>query len=1164
MEFRVLGPLEVWDGERPLPLGGAKQRGVLALLLLDANRVVAAERLIDELWGESPPETAATGLQVYVSRLRKVLQPETLVTQPPGYVLRVEPDQIDAYRFEQLLAAARDARAGGEVRRASALLEEALALWRGPALADFAYEPFAQPEIARLEELRLVAREERIEARLALGLHAELVGELEGLIAEHPLRERLRAHLMVALYRSGRQADALEAYQAARRALVEGLGIEPGQELRELEKAVLTQDASLAFTGPGAELDEPTEAARGVFVGREAELGELLGDLEDALARRGRLVLVHGEPGIGKSRLAEEVVSHARARGARVLVGRCWEAGGAPAYWPWVQLLRSYVRQNDAADLRSQLGRGGAHLAPLVPELRDIVPDLDDVDSLDSESARFRLFDAAAEFLRNASQARPLLLFLDDLHAADAPSLLLLQFLARELGSARILVLGAYRDVDPTPAEPLSAMLAEIAREPVSRRLSLRGLGEREVAEYVDLTASEIASHALVTTLHDETEGNPLFVGEIVRLLSAEGVSSGSTADVQLAIPETVRDVITRRLSHLSEASNRLLLQASVLGREFSVAALARMGGVSEEEVLEALDDAVSARIVGDAPGTAGRLRFAHALMRDTLYESLPATRRIRLHRKAVEALEDLYGGEPSPHVAELAHHAMAGRDFEKGLRFARRAGDRALDLLAYEEALRLYESALEALELAGRSDERTRCELLLARGTSAARAGNTPAADEALLEAAAIARRLGLSRELARAAAEYGGRKVWARGSEAPRLVPLLEEGLAGLGADGVELRARLLARLAGALRDERLRDHRDAVSKEAVDLARRTDNPNALADALDGRAMAILAPDTLAECIAVASELCEVAEGIGDREHMVDGYMQRAAARVVVGDIAAVEADLDAAGVVAEQLAQPAHLWDVSGARAMLALAAGRLSEGEELVERAWALGERAVPGAVPVYRLQRYTLCDFLGGVEQVEGALRDLVDHHPARPVFRCVLAHLHARLGRLPHAERALAELARDDFSDLPFDQEWLFAMSLLAETSALVDNPYSASALYTLLLPWGALNVADMAEGIRGSVSRYLGLLAFTLSRWEDAARHFEDALAMNEKMGARPWLAHTQHDYARMLLARGGSGYRERAGELLDAALATYRELGMEGHAASASALAKEGAPTA
>jgi DNA-binding SARP family transcriptional activator len=257
VEFRILGPLEVRSDDRPLQLGGAKPRAVLAILLTRANEVVSRDRLIDELWAENPPATAVNVLQGYVSDLRKALGSGGLVTRAPGYMVAVEPGQLDLHRFERLVEESRATLARGDAGRAADTLREALALWRGSPLADFAYEPFAQAEITRLEELRLVALEWRIEADLVVGRHAELVGELEALIPKHPLRERLRAQLMLALYRSGRQAEALEAYQEARRALVDELGIDPSQSLQELEKAILRQDPALEPT-PAA----PASAAR--------------------------------------------------------------------------------------------------------------------------------------------------------------------------------------------------------------------------------------------------------------------------------------------------------------------------------------------------------------------------------------------------------------------------------------------------------------------------------------------------------------------------------------------------------------------------------------------------------------------------------------------------------------------------------------------------------------------------------------------------------------------------------------------------------------------------------------------------------------------------------------------------------------------------------------
>ena len=627
MEFRILGPLEVVADGQALDLGGPKQRALLAIFLMEANRVVSSDRLIAALWDEAPPETARKALQVYVSKLRKQFGKERLETKAPGYLLRLGPDELDLARFRRL-------QQEGE-------FEEALSLWRGPPLAEFAYERFAQAEIERLEELRLACLEERIERDLARGRHVELVGELDALVREYPLRERIRGQLMLALYRSGRQAEALEAYQAARHALVEELGIEPERALRDLHQAVLKQDSSLDLVATTEEADEAAERSRSAFVGRTRELAELTAALDEALVGRGRLVLLAGEPGIGKSRLAEEVSSRARKRGGRVLVGRCWEAGGAPAYWPWVQAVRSYIGRTEPAVLRTQLGAGSVDVAQIVPELREILSDLPALPSLEPEAARFRLFDSMTTFLKNAASARPLVIVLDDLHAADEPTLLLLQFVTRELGECRLLLVAAYRDVDPTLADPLTTALTELAREPVTRTLALGGLEQANVARFIELASGEAPNQELVATVHEETEGNPLFVGEIVRLLLTEGRLDASAAG-EFALPQSVKDVIGRRLRHLSTDCNRILTLASVLGREFDLRVLAKVGAVDRDTLLGLLDESIMARVVSELPGTTGRLRFAHALIRDTVYEALTSTRRAQLHRQIGEALEDL------------------------------------------------------------------------------------------------------------------------------------------------------------------------------------------------------------------------------------------------------------------------------------------------------------------------------------------------------------------------------------------------------------------------------------------------------------------------------------------------------------------------------------------
>ena len=703
MEFRILGPLEVISDGKALDLGGAKQRALLAVLLLNPNEVVSRDRLVDALWEENPPNTAEKALQVHVSKLRKQLGSDRIVTKAPGYAIRVEPGELDVERFERL---------AGEGGRQ---LVDALALWRGPPLADVAHTRFARQEIGRLQERRLAVLEERIEADLALGRRADLIAELEALAAEHPLRERFRALLMLALYRGGRQAEALDVYQEARRKLVHELGIEPGRELRELHQTILRQDPVLEPRADPRAVERRREDAGG-FVGREPELAELSSGLDDAFAGRGQLFLLQGEPGIGKSRLADEVVNRAARRGALVLIGRCWEAGGAPAYWPWTQALRAYVRAAEPGDVRQQLGASAADVARIVPQLYELFPGLAESGAADSEAARIRLFDSTASFLMRAAAERPLVLVLDDLHVADEPSLLLLRHVASSLEDSGVLVVGTFRDLDPA-VQAVETTLAELGRLPVMRRVRLPGLDRGEVAQLAELTAGVAPAEQLVAELFAETEGNPLFVLEVVRLLAFEG-RLGSKAPNGTPIPQTIREAIGRRLRTLSGECRRVLSLGSVLGREFGLVALERTADYTGiDRLLGVLDEAIAARVVEDLPGSFGRLRFGHALIRDTLYEEIPATHRRRLHLRVAEVLETLYAGNSEPHLAELAHHfslALPAAAPETALEYAMRAGRRAADVLADEEAVRLYRLAVDILERTGVKDDARRRELLV------------------------------------------------------------------------------------------------------------------------------------------------------------------------------------------------------------------------------------------------------------------------------------------------------------------------------------------------------------------------------------------------------------------------------------------------------------------
>jgi DNA-binding SARP family transcriptional activator len=1140
VEFGILGALEVRVGGAPVALGGPRERALLAVLLLNANELVPTDRLVDELWGEEPPRAAVKTVQVYVSRWRKVLGADAIVTSPAGYRLRVDPDRFDLLRFERLARAGREALTAGDAATAGKRLGEALSLWRGAPLADFAYEPFAQAEVARLEEMRLVAVEDRIEADLRCGRAIELVGELRGLTARHPLRERLRRQLMLALYRSDRQAEALDVYRDTRATLVEELGIEPSRDLQDLERAILGQDPSLRR--PGARL---APRAAGAFVGRDAELAALVGALGDAEAGRGGVFLLSGEPGIGKSRLADEVAARARDRGLRVLRGRCWEAGGAPGYWPWVQALRSYVRGADPDLLRVRLGRGAPELAEMLPELREVL-DLPRPAVHDPEALRFRLFDAIAAFLHGLGNERGLVVVLDDLHAADEPSLLLLEFLAQNLADARVLVLGAYRDTETAPGDPLGRVIGGLVKEPMVGRVALDGLGRTDVSEYVELSAGRRAPESVIDAIHQSTAGNPLFVAETVRLLASEGRLD--RVDAPTVVPAGVREAIDRRLQRLSEDARAVLTVASVLGREFDPRVLQRL----RPGEVDALDEAIAARLVTAAPGAPGMLRFAHALVRDALYEAIPASDRRELHGRVAEELERRHVAEPGPYLAKLALHFFEAASAESAIEYARLGAERAAAQLAYEEAARLYRLALRALELSDAADESRLCDLLLGLGDAQARAGDDADAKETFLRAAEVARRAQLAERLGRAALGYGGRWVWMTMRGDPHIIPLLEEAIVGLPDEDSELRARLLARLAGGplkVGGDATRPRRFELSAQAVAMARRLGDALVLAWTLDGRKVAIWGPDTLEEHWAVIEELCQLAEQAGDLEQLVDAHICRLIKLFERFELSRFATEYGRAAKAAEELRQPGQRWLVEVMAPMHALLVGRLADAERLIEQAYELGRKPAPWDAHICSLlQRFVLQGLEGRVASVEQELSSAAADYPYYPVLQAALASLYAELGDRAACRAAFEVLAPDDFAGLPHDMEWLLAMGLLADACAFLEDTERAGILFEQLEPYGHRILVGPLEVAIGSAGRPLGKLAATLGHTEQATRWFERATAENERAGALPWAAHTRLDHAQMLIAHGNHTGAE---PLLAQAEATYRALGMDAWAA-------------
>jgi eukaryotic-like serine/threonine-protein kinase len=911
--------------------------------------------------------------------------------------------------------------------------------------------------------------------------------------------------------------------------------------------------ALAALTAPAATRPSTVEGAVnpldrlavGVHIGREREVDQLCEAADLALAGRGQVVLISGEPGIGKTRLAEELTTYAQLRDALVLWGRCYEGEGAPAYWPWMQVIRAYSVDHDPGALAAAMGPGAADIAQIVSEVRRRLPGLAPPPAVGPEQARFRLFDSVTTFLVSASRREPLVVVLDDLHCADRPSLMLLEFIATPLRDARLLVVGTYRDTELHAPQPLVQTLGELARVHPPRRITLRGLTRAQVARYLAMTAGVEPDDALVDSVHAKSEGNPFFVAEIVRLLSAEGRLESSPDEI--TIPHEVRELVGRRLAPLRAQCREALAIAAVIGRDFDLRVLQAVAGVRTERLIEALEEAQAARVI--AAAAPGRYRFAHVLISDALADGLPASRRLELHRRVADALERVFAGRLEPHLAQLAHHSLEAApvgDIERALTFATAAAEHASARLAHEEAAGIYERALRALELAP-ADGARRCDLLIALGEARHRAGSHAQARVAFRSAAALARDLSSPQRLARAALGFGGPRG-SFGVVDAELVALLEQALATLGPGDDGLRARLLARLAMELYFSGAAEHREGLVDEALAIARRLDDPATLAYALNARYAALWGPENVEERLAIADEVLELARRAGDHRLAREGHGRRIVALLELGDIAAAHAEIELHARVAEELRQPYGRWQAAVWRAAEALLAGRFEEGESGAREAFELGRRVrVTDAENCFAAQSFVAAMELGRLAELEATVEQLAARYPDTTRWSVGLAYLHAELARRDEAAVAFEPLAARGFANIERDNQWLIAMAGLAETCAFLGDARRAAELRELLLPYARRNVV-IVEGWAcfGSADRPLGLLATTLGLWDDAEVHFQSALDLNARLGAQPWLARTELGYAQMLLAWHRPGDAERARELLHRALTTARNLGM------------------
>ncbi|MEA2283324.1 MAG: hypothetical protein QOK21_3931, partial [Solirubrobacteraceae bacterium] len=1125
MEYLILGPLQVRTDGRPVDLGPRRRREVLALLLLHAGELVPLDRIVDELWPEAPPATAGKVVQNAISGLRRALGTEgsqALATRDGGYVLHVRPGELDVERFEERLAAGRRALDAGEPAAAAAALREALAEWRGGPLEDLALEPFAQRDVARLQERRVLAEEARIEAALALGLAADLIGDLETLTEEHPLRENLRGQLMLALYRSGRQADALEVYRRARAELVDALGIEPGRELRRLQQAILEQDPSLdvapvAVAAPAAPHAAPVPLPRGLaeahgptLYARDAALATLREDARIAAEGTRRVVLVAGDAGIGKTRLAAELGAELHGAGWGVLYGRSDEDGLIP-----FQPLAEAVRDG----------------APLDAGEADAAPD------------RRRLFEAVTAALRRAAAARPLLLVLDDLHWADQPTLLLLRHLLRELAAAPLLVLGTHRDVGPATAPELADLLADLRREPFTRRLQLDGLPEVGIAALVAARLGGDSTPELVRRIQDATGGNPFLADQLAgELAAARAEEPGRAPEAllrRLGVPEGVREVVGRRVRRLGDDVGEVLVAAAVAGREFRLDVVEAIVD-DPDQALSAVERALDARLVVEGP-VVDRFAFAHALVRETLYAQPSASRRVRLHRMVGEALEFAGGARAS----ELAHHfhaASAVGGAEKAAAYGALAARDAMHAHAYEEAAEHCRRVLEVLpEDAGAA----RCEARLELAAALEQAGEVGDSRAAYAQAARDARALRDAEQLSAAALGFAKWQLY--GVVDHEAVELLEDALAALPSSDDPVRASVLGLLAARLDPEAEPERREQLLTEAVAMARRLGDPETLAGVLRWMPYVASAPERIGERLAASAESVRLADAVGSPERGLWGHVNRFADVLELGEIAEADAELEASVRLTHELRHGWFAWYAPMLEGTRALFSGRLAEGERLVESARRERLRNDTGVNETYAAQRLMLALLRGRPGEADAdVLATLAARHPGRRVWAAMAIAVDAHAGRTEAARAGLAALA--GAAALPRLDGLSFGV-MLAEACAVLEDAEAAAWLRPLLAPFATRQpVLDRGWACWGSLGRHLGRLAAVLEDWDAADEAFALALARSRATGAAGWAAHVAGDHAAMLARRGRARDRTRARALVELARSACREEAMPG----------------
>jgi len=884
------------------------------------------------------------------------------------------------------------------------------------------------------------------------------------------------------------------------------------------------------------------------FVGRQAEMECLSLGLSQALGGDPQTFLLLGEAGMGKTRIIEEFAHRAAVRGVSVLVGRCREEEGSPAFWPWIQILRTHIESGHQETL-SSLKPYAAVISQMLPELRELFPTIAPLPHVEAEQARFRLLDSITRFLQASAKQKPLALMIDDLHRADTSSLLLLEFLVRDMRSSPIFILGAYRDLDIVGDTTREQCLTRVARMATTRSIQLAGISRSAVSELV----GQPGDSELVSALYEQSAGNPFFLTQLVQMLEVEPGELGdkSADEWRFALPTGVKDAIASQLSGLPAQTRETLTVAAVIGGDFTPALLARGLGIPIPKVIEQLEPAITARLIEDARHRPGSYRFSHALLRDVVYDQIPKLDRGRLHKKIGEALEALHVSDLNACIAELAFHfaESAGlSDAGKAIAYCIAAGEEAASRLAHENVPEHFRSALRLMDFQDVADPRNRCELLIRLGGAEMRIGKREASRKSLLHAANIARQIDAPELLARAALGLApGFFTIEVGTYDPELESLLNEARSAMPKMQGDLLVQLTARLAMAAVWSNTNESCDELSAAALILARDVQNPVTKAYALRARHGALWGPERFEERRQLIFELGELSRASGDAEIALMHRILNITALLEQGDIVRVDHEIMEYTTLSNNLQLPHARWYVSLYLAMRALMEGRYESATTAANQFLELGNRVQDsnasqsfGGHLILRLWENNRLD------SVINLLAQFIAEHPMMPAWKCVASFFYSENNN-PDGVRIFDSLAELGFDNIPLDETWAISIQMLTNACCNVGNAARAEQLYDLSLP-GKMHHTIVGYGVMsfGSRARELGNLASLMGRFEEAEEHFELAITQNRKTGAAPWVARSQYDYAMMLTQQRDPTLTGRIRELVTEAQQAAKLLGM------------------